>query len=132
VKYLCILFLLAFSQSAVADADIRPIEIDGKPFVAFDRESAQKLLQMRIDFPLQELKLQKLAELVTNYSQELVLSDRALSIANEQNTTLLESNSNLQDRINSLDSWWRSPWLWVCVGIVVGTATTIAVTYAVN
>lgn len=134
MKYiLAILLFVVFTTPVYADGiDVRVIDIEGKPFVAFDREAAQELLQMRIDFPVMELKLDKLSALVTGLNQENRLLSENLDLSKAGNAVLVEENVDLKDTIRSLDSWWRNPWFWFGVGIVCGTGATIAIVYAVN
>lgn len=62
-------------------------------------------------------------------------------------TDLLDKNVKTTEKISSLwkataeqqakalaqkDAWWKSPYLWTVVGFVVGTATTVGITFAVN
>jgi len=131
VKYFFLIMLLAFPVGA-SEIDARPIEIDGLPFVAFDRASAQRLLEMRLNMPILQLKLDKLSELITGLNHENDLLSDNLDLANAKNAVMLEENVELKDVINSLDSWWRNPWLWFGVGLVVGTATTVIVVYLVK
>ena len=48
-------------------------------------------------------------------------------------TTLLETQRLLETaNQTTVDPWYKSPWLWASVGLVVGVSATIGVTYAVN
>lgn len=137
MKYILAILLaacVAFPARAdePAEVDARPIEIDGEPFVAFDRASAQKLLEMRMKFSIMELKLEKTATLLTGLNKENRLLSDNLDLADDKVKILTTENVDLKDTIRSLDSWWRDPWLWFGIGVVVGTGVTVAVVYAVR
>jgi len=51
---------------------------------------------------------------------------------NSQVELLTDSNVTLQEQINDMDSWWRNPYLWLGVGIVLGTGATVGIVYAVK
>lgn len=114
------------------EVDVRDINIDGKDFVAFDQQSALKLLQMRMDYPKLELKIDQLNSLVLLKDQEIVLLDRIQENHKKQISILVERNTALQKRIDTIDAWYNSRWLWTGIGIVIGTGVTIGIAYAVK
>lgn len=124
-----ILTLLSIlSASAFADElDVQVHAIDGKEYVCFTEADAQALLQIRIDFPKLELKVKNLAELVTVKEQEIVTMTRMLKIRDEQIVSMTEETVALQKQLESLNAWYRSPYLWVGVGLVVGVTTVVLV-----
>jgi len=114
------------------ETDSRSILLDGKPFVAFDLESAQRLLQMRIDFPKIQLKLVNLEDLVEVKDLEiatlLTANDTLLETKNFLKTTVID----LQGRLDDTATWYRSPYFWYAVGLATGVGITVAIVYAVN
>ncbi len=126
----CAVFFTPVTALCDSPVDSRAITIDGKPFVAFDRESAQKLLQMRIDFPKLELTIQKQNELLHTKSSEISVLESSLTNLYTQKEILLTESINLHKRLVAAYAWYKSPYLWVCVGLVVGTSATILVMYA--
>jgi hypothetical protein len=107
--------------------DIRVLQADGKEFVAFEPKYAQMLLQMRLDYPKLELKIEKLVTLL-NIRGKLV--EKALEMnANLEDQLKVKDDVliGLQEKINNADSFWRSPYLWFAVGIVLATGTTILI-----
>ncbi len=129
-----IAFCLALFTPIVAlcgeSVDARAITIDGKPFVAFDQESARKLLQMRLDFPKLEITVQKQKELLQVRSKELDVLHSVLANLTSQKSILLDETVNLHKQIALAYAWYKNPYLWACVGVVLGTGATILVMYA--
>ena len=131
MKKFLFIFLILLSTSAFAE-DIRDIKIDGQEFVAFDTQSAMKLLRMRMDYPKLELEIDRLKELVALKDQEISLLTDIQSNNKEQINLLIERNTDLQKQILHKDAWWKSPWLWAAVGVAAGSAICISVGYAVK
>ena len=124
--------LYSFPCNSDSVSDIRAIMLDGKPFVAFDKVSAQKLLQMRIDFPKLQLTIKKQEDLLVVKSKEITTLEHILANLSEQKTILLDEHVRLQQQLTDVTAWYNNPYLWACVGIVFGTGTTILVVYATH
>lgn len=133
MRWLSFLIVLFLSTSVFsAEIDVRDIKIDGADFVAFDHQSALKLLQMRMDYPKLELKIDRLNELVILKDQEISLLDKIQENHKKQIFILVEKNVSLQKKIDTVDAWYNSKWLWTGIGILIGTGVTIGVAYAVK
>ena len=128
-----VLLAVFFCGAAVAqEADVRAHNIDGKDYVCFTTQDAHALLQLRIDYPKLELKIKTLEELVNIKEEEKLALLRANTNLNEQIAFFTKENVRLQERLNSADAWYKSPYLWFCVGLVVGTGAAVATVYAVK
>lgn len=135
VFFVVLLVVPCYAQNSAEQPiteDFRAIEIDGKPFVAFDVASAQVLLQMRMDYPKLELQLVKSKELIEIKDQEIFALGEANTNLNQQIVEFKNQNVELQKQIEKRDSWYRSPYLWFTVGVVAGAALAVGLTYAIN
>lgn len=112
--------------------DARPVDIDGEPFVAFDVNSAQILLQMRVDFPKLKLEIVKLKDQIDVRGQELAAALSANDNLVQQKDFLTNRIGDLEEQISNKDAWYRSPYLWFTCGLIVGVGATVAIVYAVN
>ena len=112
--------------------DARSILLDNEPFVAFDLVSAQKLLQMRIDFPKIKLKLAKLEDLVETKDLELGKLTSANASLLDANSFLKTTVADLATKLDSKDAWYRSPYFWYVAGLLTGVGATISIVYAVH
>ena len=142
MKHLLIIICLLFSVTTYADdidwenikigdhqVDAREIILDNLPFVAFDRDSAQRLLQMRVDFPKMELKLEKTAELLTGLNHEIRLLDKANLNLIEQSVQLVNGNIELQQALDDRDRWYKSPYFTFVCGLLIGAGGAITMFY---
>lgn len=53
--------------------------------------------------------------------------DRSLELNLSLNATLTEALEDQARQVDRLDRWWRSPWLWLGVGTVLGAGTVLYV-----
>ena len=110
-----------------SEPDIRAIQLDGKDFVAFDPEYASMLLQMRMDYPKLELRITKLVKLL-DIRGLLVKKSLEMNANMEEQLGIKDTILvGLQAQINDAYSFWRSPYLWFAVGVVLATGTTILI-----
>lgn len=126
-----ILFLI-FPTVTYANDVFKHINDEGEEFVCFTTEAAQKLLQIKIDLPKLKLKIIRLNDLLEIQEQQIGSLQNMNGILDQKNVVLLDLNKDLQERIEDDTSFWKSPWLWTGVGIVLGTVGTIGIVYAVK
>jgi len=138
-KFVC-LFLIAFLVPPVAaqdseelpevpELDIRKVVFDGEPFVAFTKKDTKSLLQMRIDFPKIELKLEKKSILLESAELQIEKTYSLAKNALEQKEILKSDNIRLQKKLDDAGSWYRHPIFWTIIGTVLGGGATVAVVY---
>jgi hypothetical protein len=115
-----------------ADLDVRAHDIDGTAFVCFTQNDARDLLQLTLDFPKLTLELSKYKELADVKDKEiLTLKDMNLNL-NQQNSVYVDENVRLHEENESMNKWYRSPYLWFCVGLFVGAGISIGIALAVK
>lgn len=132
VAYLAAFFTLLPFLSLAEEMRVFPQNIDNEEYVCFDDTSAWKLLQMRIDFPKLQLKLNKQTKLIELKTEEISVLLNMNDNLDEQVTLVTKQKVALEMKINRLDAWYKSWWFWLGVGVLVGTGTTIGVVYAVK
>ncbi len=120
------------AEFEAAKMDVRIIEIDGEFRIAFTRVDAKALLQMRLDLPKVELKVEALTKLLTNTNLQATESERLAKNALEQKDIMGKENIALNEMISSFNDWYRNPWFLVCIGLVGGTGITIGIVFAVR
>jgi hypothetical protein len=98
-------------------------------------------------FPMPKARqLLKDVKLLEGAQRTLKKTEDRLDLEKER-SKLLDKNVKSSEKISELwkstaetqakalaqkDAWWKSPYLWTVVGFVVGTATTVGITFAVN
>jgi len=131
-----LIFTFIFPFAALADdlpvLDIRKCIIEGKEYVGFLPADAQTLLQYRIDIP--KLRLE-----ITSFKDLVKIKDAEINTLASANSTLLETKSflttenvRMQKEIDNQNAWYKSPYLWFSVGLIIGTAATVTVVYLVK
>ena len=129
--YSLIILVLLVPSVCIADAelDVRVQNIEGAKFVCFRDKDAQKLLQLRLNYPKLEQKIELLEEQVDLKQQQIEKYVQGAELLDSKVTLLTERNVELQKKLNDLDSWWRNPYLWFGVGCVIGTTAIISIMY---
>lgn len=131
MKYFLILVLL-FPISAFAEEDIRVEILDGKKFVCFDEVVSRDLFQLRVDYPKLQEKIKIQYERIETQKNMIITLEDANDSLNQQNNILLTKVGELEERIESGDKWYRSPYFLISVGIVCGAALSVGIMYAVR
>lgn len=132
MKYLIstLLCLLLVVTPSVARSDPTPVTHEGKPGVWFPSDEAKKLLE--------DLKrLQQEAEIAKKLQERLDLEKRTNELLKQQIETerkIAETWENAaREQANQraqADKWYRSPYFWAGVGLVVGGALVIGAGHA--
>jgi hypothetical protein len=125
----CAVLLCVSVVYAEDKMDVRAQQIDGKSFVCFTEADSQKLLQLTLDYPKLQLQLKTQGELIDIKTKEISTLELANGNLREQNGVLVLQNTHLQQKIVDRDAWYKSPYLWFVVGLVVGTGVSITIFY---
>lgn len=96
-------------------------------YVLIDEELGNTLFERYDKYPELELKIDKLAELVMLYSDQLTINTEITTNLNEQNNLLMEENAGLKKILDEGDPWYLNPILWCVIGVVCGTGITIGI-----
>lgn len=124
-----------YSQETGSDVplmDVRVVSIDDDKWLAFTMEDAKALLKMRLDYPKMELVLERFSDSL-RIKEKIILNQEGI-IANqgEQIFVLEGDNTKLRKELNSERKWYKDPWFWFAMGLVLGGGTVAAVTWSVK
>jgi hypothetical protein len=135
VIIICILLCvprISFSDDVVTDLAIHKFQLEGITYIGFLVKDAQTLLQYRIDIPKLKLSVEKRDEKIKNNQLQIETLTSANSTLLEIKDVLVASNAHLQQELASRDAWYRSPYFTFCVGLLMGTAITVAAVYFIK
>lgn len=118
---------LLYILLAVEPIDARVINQNGTNFVCVLPDAAQKLLQLRLDFPILEKQIKKYDELVSAQDAENERLIKATSELSEQLVLQNQVNDILRTALNAPEPWYKRPSFWAGVGVVVGVGMTVLV-----
>lgn len=124
---LIFLFIPVLQPLAFAEEvdDIRAFTIEGKKFVCFDEPSALKVLRLRLEFPKLQSKLLLLQEKIDIKNAEVETLNRTGLILQSKLGIVVNENVSLYQKLEKANAWYKSPWLWFGVGILVGGAIAV-------
>ena len=120
------LMLIAF----LADPVIH--DIDGNKFVCFDKQWAQELLQLRIDFPKIKQQVEELKRLIENQDQQLKAYNELKTNYETQITGFAEEIRLLNTKIINENAWYKNRWFVYGLGVVSGIGLSIGAYYLVK
>lgn len=124
----CAWLFISLPVAAYAtDEQIMKYTYDGHEYVCLEPATAQRLLQIYIDFPKLELKINLLEELNFNLSAQMTKEDDLQKNLQDQIKIMQDLNVNLQKTIDNQSAWYKSPWLWFSVGVIVTSGVTIGI-----
>ena len=134
-----ILFILLntfFSNTIIAEEKC-PLsaieaEISGCDYLCLKPVLAKEMFVLYETYPDLQLRLGKSLELLEVRADTIQLMANIHINLGDQKIVLQEEVIGLRNTINTMDAWYKSPYLWACVGIVLGVGLTVGVTYAVN
>jgi hypothetical protein len=132
VKQLLVFAIILFSMGAYGEDDIRVQIIDGKNFVCFDEVSSRDLFQLRLEYPKLKIKIDLQEEKLSTKQNMILALEDANDSLNQQNNILLTKVGELEGKLESEESWTRSPYLWVTIGVLAGAALSVGIMYAVK
>jgi len=124
----CAWLFLSLPVAAYAtDEQIMKYTYEGHEYVCLEPSTAQRLLQIYIDFPKLELKINLLEGLNSNLLIQMSKEDDLQKNLQEQIKIMQDLNVNLQKTIDNQSAWYKSPWLWFSVGVIVTAGLTIGI-----
>lgn len=135
LRKVLILFILCLSSTVIAEekcADAIEAEIDSCEYLCLSPILAKDMYTAYMSYPDLQLRLGKSLELLEVRADTIqLMADIHINLG-EQKIVLQEEVVGLRNQINTMDAWYKSPYLWTCIGIVLGIGTTVGITYAVN
>jgi hypothetical protein len=133
--FTCILASPAFADDPPKKLDppdmIKCVK-DNNEYVCFTPNDAQTLLQYRMDIPDLKLDLKKHKDLLKVKELQVEKLTNANAILLDTKHFLITENVRLQRELDNRDAWYKSPYLWFGVGLLVGAAGTITIMYIVK
>jgi hypothetical protein len=134
MKTLVLILALLTSSTAYAEPEVckepQEIKTPCHGILLPPEAAASGLKCLKIDKPRLELKLSRLEEIM---KVKLATRDRIIKIKDDfirkQNVLLDKTIKIAEGRTTQI---WESSVLWTVVGLAIGVAATIAITYAVN
>ncbi len=107
--------------------DVKVIQQNKNSYVCFPPADAQKLLQLRLDFPNLQLKLEKLESLVLladtqRQKLQLQLDDVSLALSEQY-----EVNTQLEQELEQKPEWYKNTTFYALVGFVSGVFLGVVV-----
>lgn len=129
-KFICILLTFTFSSAVVPAEDKKSpqvVTIGGKKWLAFEKEDAHKLLDMRVKFPKMDNLIDKQKELLSLRSVQISKYEELLSYSADQRILLTKANRELSEQIINSDKWYNNEWFWFSVGVILGVGCTTAI-----
>ena len=129
-NFVCILLIFTFFPTFTFGKDLESpqvVTIDGEKWVAFEREDAQKLLDMRMKFPDMESLIDRQKELLSLRSKQIEKYEELLSYSADQRALLIDTNKELSKKIIDSDKWYNNEWFWFSVGVILGVGCTTAI-----
>jgi hypothetical protein len=137
VKYAALLLLLlAASVRAEPGAKTTPFELNGQPGIWFPKAKAVQLLNDVKKVPTLEALTKKLTQRVALELESRKLLEKSQANLVQQKELLVKTNAQLGRELTlerkRRTAWWRSPVLWLAVGVLSATAATVGVVAAVK
>jgi len=121
------IYLLALLLLGVDDPpDIRVINQNGNPFVCFVPSDAQKLLELRLNFPLLQLKSEKLEQSNLIRDAEIQKLEGNLEDLSNQLLEQKKTTEQLEAEIAKPIPWYKHPAFWAFTGMVMGVTLYIS------
>ncbi len=125
---------LGWTQPTAASAtpESKVVTQDGHKGLWFPMPAARRLLRDVRLLETSRTTLQRTKDRLELEKDRAVLLTRSIETS-DKIAALWKSTAEQQSKaLGTQDVWWRSPYLWVTVGFVVGTATTVGIVFAVK
>ena len=116
--------------TAAAEAPSAALEHNGVKGRWFSMPSARKLLKAYKLLPVREQELKASRDLLDLQKVRTTLLEANLKDSQKIVILWKETAAEQAKAAQQKDSFWKSPYLWVGVGFVLGAGTAIAATYA--
>lgn len=119
--------LLLLSILAVDPIEAKVITENNIKYVCLLPEPAQKLLELRLDFPLLQKQVLKYAELVEIGEAENERLNQAISDLSGQLAAQNQVNTILQAALNEPTPWYKKSSFWAVAGVFFGVGMTVLI-----
>jgi len=129
---LALALLLASSLVRAADPSTQAYTLNGQAGVWFPAVKATQLLEDVAQLPAIKVQLEKLEQRLAMEKERATLLERNVQTTEKIAGSWKATAESQAALLTGKDPWWKSPYLWLTVGIVVGTATTIGIAHAVK
>jgi hypothetical protein len=107
-------------------------DIDGQKFVCFDKQWAQELLQLRVDFPKLKQEIETLKSLGDNKDRQIKEYEGLTHNYDQQIVAYSEEVRLLNTQLQNENVWWRSRLFIFGVGVVGGIAASMGIFYLIK
>lgn len=102
--------------------------IDGVTGVWIRTETARRYLKLEVELKAAQDELTLTQEKVSQADSRIILLEERVTLTEQERDTWKVKWTNENAMRVSLESdrhvWWRKPWVWFTVGVVVGGVTT--------
>lgn len=137
LTYLIAFFLLPPCSSLAQDSEpikinVRVETFDGIEHLCLEEPDARDMFKMRLTYPKLQLKIDKLEKLLKIKDLEINALEGIKENMLLQKEALEEQNIALQKRLDDTNSFWKSPYLWASIGVLLGVGLTLGVVYGVS
>jgi hypothetical protein len=128
VKLLFVLVVILSTGAHADDLSIRKHLINGQEYLCFDTDKSNSL-NYSIEQKDKLIKIQA-DRLVTK--DAIITKMKEISLIQVQQLKIIQAeNRDLTDKLKKSDAWYKSPYFWFPVGIVVGGGIAIGVAQGV-
>lgn len=128
----CLSLLAWQTEARATEPETRNYTLDGVPGVWLPMANARKLLEDVAQLPKIREQLNLLQQRLDIEKERSTMLERNVQTV-ERIALVWKSTAESQaETIAKKDAWWKSPYLWLAIGVVVGTSATIGITYAVR
>lgn len=138
-----IVFLMLLPSTAFAEVDRALITYKGTEGYFFKLEIGDQILEDLEAYQIQKMVELELNNLIKAKDRKIELADYHLKVEEEiskkrqdlyegEHMLRLDEVAVCQEKIKSLDKWYRSPILWFGVGFVAASALAIGLNYGLS
>ena len=134
-KIIIAFFILSNTSLANTDKCTEPslvAELDGCEYLCLSPVMAKDMFSVYNSYPDLRLRLGKSIELLEVRADTIQVMANIHINLGDQKIVLQEEVVGLRKELTNVNKWYKSPYLWTCVGIVLGTSLAVGLTYAVN
>lgn len=101
------------------------MQLNGSHGLWFSDQDATRILSVWREAESLRLRIPVLEAMIDNRNARIVIAERSLELADNQIRLLTETNETLTSI--SAPRWYESPWLWLSIGLILGTGITIGI-----
>ncbi len=122
--------------AATSDSSCVVLTRDGVRGVWFSLEEAESIREMKLIMPELTLQLSSFERIavinekrIEGYQEITYEQQKMIELLQMQLNTATEREAHLRENTKA---WYRSPALWLSVGVIVSTAAYVAITFGAN